>query len=461
MAESEFRFVPRSGGVLYQGQQTRTSRVDLRVAFLAPAGTPAAAQLTATDSWALADGVYLFLGASGARHGDVRGRGAQPARHADVGGHPPAVDRRSQPRRPGLEPGRDQPDRRRTGGRHAVHAHPLSLPQLRLHPQRRPAAQPRRRGCAVHRRPECSRRHPAHCRQRCQRASGRHRVADDPPHRAGRGVPELLRPAAHRRGRRHDCRRARRGMPVLLRRPDRPRVRPAHVPPVRHLRHLHDGSGGRRFRGRPRPRGPARPARPPRPGPHPVHFRHHRRAPLLLPDDRRIAGRPAAGRRPPAVRHTTRRPVRGRRRPALPGAARHLPAPPARAGVGPGAPVRRRWGGVHRARRSEHPRVRRGQPRLRTGLRPVPNDAPGLPGPAADRAGVHGLGIADRRHAARVLRPARGRGPVRGGHPADPTGAGIIAAALLRRPSRRAADDSRPRASSPTRWCRTPARPRT
>lgn len=64
MAESEFRFVPRSGGELYQGQQTRTSRVDLRVAFLAPAGTPAAAQLTATDSWALADGVYLFLGVS-------------------------------------------------------------------------------------------------------------------------------------------------------------------------------------------------------------------------------------------------------------------------------------------------------------------------------------------------------------------------------------------------------------
>ena len=59
---SGFRFVPRSGGRLYQGWATRTSRPDLLVGFLAPPGT-SAAELTLADSWAVADGVYLFLGA--------------------------------------------------------------------------------------------------------------------------------------------------------------------------------------------------------------------------------------------------------------------------------------------------------------------------------------------------------------------------------------------------------------
>ena len=59
---SGFRFVPRSGGRLYQGWATRTSRPDLLVGFLAPPGT-SAAELTLADSWAVADGVYVFLGA--------------------------------------------------------------------------------------------------------------------------------------------------------------------------------------------------------------------------------------------------------------------------------------------------------------------------------------------------------------------------------------------------------------
>lgn len=60
---SGFRFVPRIGGLLYQAGETRKSRPDLLVAFLAPSGTPQATELTLADSWGIADGVYLFLGA--------------------------------------------------------------------------------------------------------------------------------------------------------------------------------------------------------------------------------------------------------------------------------------------------------------------------------------------------------------------------------------------------------------
>ncbi len=58
-----FRFVPRAGGELYQGRAQPLGRLDLAVAFLAPPDSPAATELTVSESWGLADGVYLFLGA--------------------------------------------------------------------------------------------------------------------------------------------------------------------------------------------------------------------------------------------------------------------------------------------------------------------------------------------------------------------------------------------------------------
>ncbi len=58
----DFRFVPRIGGALYQGRPTSVSQDDLRVGFVAPLGTPTAAELSAADSWGVAGGVYLFLG---------------------------------------------------------------------------------------------------------------------------------------------------------------------------------------------------------------------------------------------------------------------------------------------------------------------------------------------------------------------------------------------------------------
>ena len=210
-------------------------------------------------------------------------------------------------------------------------------------------------------------------------------------------MPELLRPAADRRGRRHGRRRARRGMPVLLRRPDRARLRPAHVPPVRRLRHLHDG-GGRRCRATPSTSRSSSTRSPP----------STRTAPGSLSPPRPRSA-PSTGRTSDR-RSTCGRSTRGCSSPHdLPACppddadplylvphGTFLLHPPAQesapallCGVG-GAEY------IELAAPSTLA-FAAGNPAYAPDFDPAQNDAPGHPGPAADRPGVHGLGIADRR----------------------------------------------------------------
>ena len=227
-------------------------------------------------------------------------------------------------------------------------------------------------------------------------------------------MPDVRGPAAGRRRRRLH-RRPGRGLPVLLRRSRRGGHRPDHLAPLPCLRRQH---GGRRPGRRHRHRAgrAARPGGTAGSGADLLHVRQRGAAALVLPDQPRVTAGPGAGNRAAAVRRAARRPAADRRRSALPGAARGVHRAAAdRAGAR--AVVRGRRGGIRHAGAGHHDDVRGRATGLRPGLRPEPDQHRRAAGAAADRPGLHVLGLGDRAGHPGLLRPAGGRGPVRARHP--------------------------------------------